>query len=321
MKYRTLGTTGIAVSEIGFGAWGIGGPSPGATSYGPTDDELSLRTLERAFEQGITFYDTSNAYGDGHSEALLGSAFAARRDKVVIATKAGYPRFDLDQDFTPAFLRTSLDGSLGRLRTDHVDLFLLHSPPLALLKSDPEILETLRALQREGKIRAWGVSTRAIEDGAPLIDELGVPAIEINLNLMDQRAVDSGLLTLAQQRNVAVIARTPLCFGLLSGRVAADTVFDSRDHRSKWPRAQIERWIEGCRQFVDAVAEHHGATPAQVALRYCLSHPAITSTIPGMMRPEEVDDNTRASELGPLSAVQMDEIDRIYHSENFFVGR
>jgi aryl-alcohol dehydrogenase-like predicted oxidoreductase len=321
MRYRTLGLTEISVSEIGFGAWGIGGPSPGTTSYGPADDGLSRRTLDRAFERGVTFYDTSNAYGNGHSEELLGQAFQSRRDRVVIATKAGYPRFDLDQDFSPEYIRRSLEGSLQRLGTDYVDLFQLHSPPLALLQGDPEILETLRQLEREGKIRAWGVSVRAPDDGAALIEQLGVPVIQVNLNLMDQRAVEIGLLSLAQLHRIGVIARTPLCFGMLSGHVTTDTLFDPRDHRSKWPKAQIARWIEGSRQFVGAVATSDRSTPAQVALRYCLSHPAITSAIPGMMRPEEVDDNAGASTAGPLNEVQMAEIARIYGSENFFVGR
>ena len=193
MRYRPLGKTGLTVSEIGFGGWGIGGPSPGATSYGPTDDAVSLRTLERAFEQGITLYDTSNAYGDGHSEALIGQAFKQRRTQVVIATKAGFPRFDQDQDFSPGQLRASLEGSLRRLQTDHVDLFQLHSPPIALLRDDPAILATLRSLVQEGKARAFGLSVRAPEDGLVAIRELGFPVVQVNLNLLDQRAVGNGL--------------------------------------------------------------------------------------------------------------------------------
>ncbi|MBI3513722.1 MAG: aldo/keto reductase, partial [Proteobacteria bacterium] len=197
MRYRPLGTTGLTVSEIGFGSWGIGGPSPGATSYGPTDDAVSLRTLARALERGITFFDTSNAYGNGHSEELIGQAFRHRRASVVIATKAGFPRFDQEPDFTPDHLRRSLEGSLRRLQTDHVDLFQLHSPPIALVLDDAAILETLRALVREGKARAFGISVRAPEDGLIAIRELGVPVIQANLNLLDQRAIGTGLMALA----------------------------------------------------------------------------------------------------------------------------
>jgi aryl-alcohol dehydrogenase-like predicted oxidoreductase len=321
MRYRPLGKTGLTVSEIGFGAWGIGGPSPGATSYGPTDDAVSLSTLERAFEQGITLYDTSNAYGDGHSETLIGQAFRQRRTQVVIATKAGFPRFDPDQDFSPGQLRASLEGSLRRLQTDHVDLFQLHSPPIALLCDDPEILATLRSLVQEGKARAFGLSVRAPEDGLIAIRELGFPVLQANLNLLDQRAVDNGLLALAQETGVALIARTPLCFGMLSGRVPVDSVFDPQDHRSRWPRAQIERWLDGSRRFVDAIAAGERVTSAQVALRYCLSHPAVAAAIPGMMRPHEVDENTAASALGPPVSHAFAQIERLSSCSDFFCGR
>jgi len=321
MRYRPLGKTGLTVSEIGFGAWGIGGPSPGATSYGPTDDAVSLSTLERAFERGITLYDTSNAYGNGHSEALIGQAFKQRRTQVVIATKAGFPRFDQDQDFSPGQLRASLEGSLRRLQTDYVDLFQLHSPPIALLRDDPAIIATLRSLVKEGKARAFGLSVRAPEDGLVAIRELGFPVIQANLNLLDQRAVDNGLLALAHETGIALIARTPLCFGMLSGRVPVDSNFDPQDHRSRWPRAQIERWLDGSQRFVAAIAEGDGVTPAQVALRYCLSYPAVAAAIPGMMRPQEVDENAAASALGPLAPPAIAEIGRIYAGSDFFAER
>jgi aryl-alcohol dehydrogenase-like predicted oxidoreductase len=321
MRYRPLGKTGLTVSEIGFGAWGIGGPSPGATSYGPTDDAVSLRTLARAFEQGITLFDTSNAYGNGHSEALIGQAFKHRRADIVIATKAGFPRFDQEQNFSPDQLRSSLEGSLRRLQTDHVDLFQLHSPPIALLHDDPEILATLRSLVQEGKTRAFGLSVRAPEDGLVAIRELGFPVIQVNHNLLDQRAVENGLLALAEAAGVALIARTPLCFGMLSGGVPVDSNFGPQDHRSRWPRAQIERWLDGSRRFVDAIAAGDRVTPAQVALRYCLSHAAVAAAIPGMMRPQEVDENAAASALGPLAPPAIAEIARIYADSDFFGGR
>jgi aryl-alcohol dehydrogenase-like predicted oxidoreductase len=127
MKYRPLGRTGLSVSEIGFGCWGLGGVTPGATSYGEVDDAASLKALHRALDLGITFYDTSNLYGDGHSEELLGEAFTGRRDKVVIATKAGRSTYDTEA-YTPAELRRSVEASLRRLRSDYVDVVQVHSP-------------------------------------------------------------------------------------------------------------------------------------------------------------------------------------------------
>ncbi|MBM3599003.1 MAG: aldo/keto reductase [Alphaproteobacteria bacterium] len=321
MNYRKLGRTGITVSDIGFGAWGIGGKTAGATSYGSTDDGASLDALAAAFEHGITFYDTSNVYGAGHSETLIGKAFAGRRDRVIIATKAGRRDYEGEDDYSPAALERSLDESLKRLGTDHVDLLQLHSPPLDAVRRTEGVVASLEALRKKGKIRAFGFSTRSPADAIASIREFDAPVVQVNLNLVDQRAAQNGLLELAAERDVGIIARTPLCFGLLSGTVAPDTVFDSSDHRSLWPRAQIERWIEGSRLFVDAVADRNRQSKAQVALRYCLSFPAISSTIPGMLKRSEVEENARASDMGALSAAELADIARIYNSRSFFVAR
>src|SRR5471030_320998 len=134
MKYRALGRTGLTVSEIGFGAWGIGGRTVAHTSYGDTDDATSLSALARALDCGITFIDTSSAYGNGHSEELIGQAFEGRRDRVVIGTKAGYDAWDRPPDFTAAAILKSAEGSLSRLRTDYIDLFQLHNAPRDVLE-------------------------------------------------------------------------------------------------------------------------------------------------------------------------------------------
>ena len=169
MKHRALGTTGIAVSEIGFGAWGIGGRTAGATSYGDTDDELSLAALGNALDAGITFFDTSPAYGSGHSEALIGRAFAgARRDRVVIATKAGYTDWTQPPDFAPGAIRRSLEASLRRLGTDRVDVLQLHNPAPALFATGV-LAAALDGLVAEGKARCWGVSVKAPEEVATSI--------------------------------------------------------------------------------------------------------------------------------------------------------
>jgi aryl-alcohol dehydrogenase-like predicted oxidoreductase len=319
MRYRRLGETGLTVSEVGFGAWGIGGQTPGATSYGPTSDDASRDALRRAFDRGITFYDTANVYGDGHSEALLGDVFRTRRDRVVIATKAGRPVYADRPDYSGAELRRSLEGSLRRLGTDYVDLFQLHDPSPAALR-EGDTLATLDRLRAEGKIRAVGVSVRTPDDGVAVIHDLGVRAVQVNLSLIDQRARENGLTTLAAEGGTGLIARTPLCFGLLSGRVAPDALFDASDHRSAWPRAQIARWAEASRLFIAAVAERERQTPAQLALRFCLSLPGVSTVIPGMLTAAEVEENAAAADLGPLGAPDLAEIGRVYDSHTFFLG-
>jgi len=319
MRYRTLGDTELVVSEIGFGAWGIGGQTSGATSYGPTSDDASRDALRSAFDQGITFYDTASVYGDGHSEELLGEVFAGRRDRVVIATKAGRSVYADRPDYSGTAVRRSLEGSLRRLRTDYVDLLQLHDPPLAVLR-DGDALATLERLRAEGKLRAVGVSVRSPDDGLHAVRDLGLRAAQVNLSLIDQRARDNGLLTLAAELGAGLIARTPLCFGLLSGRVAPDALFDPSDHRSGWPRPQIARWAEASRLFIAAVAERERQTPAQLALRFCLSFPGVSTVIPGMLTAAEVVENAIASDLGPLGPRDLAEIARVYGSHTFFLG-
>ena len=319
MQYRRLGRTGLLVSEIGFGTWGLGGRTAGATSYGPTDDAVSRQALEAALDNGINFFDTSNVYGNGHSEELLGEAFRRRRDEIVIATKAGWISYGRE-DYTAVGLRRSLEGSLRRLATDHVDLLQLHNATIETFTRNPDLLPLFGDLEREGKIRSWGISARAPSDALALLAALDIPVVQANLNLMDQRAVRCGLLGICERRQIGFIARTPLCFGMLGGKVDAATSFDPSDHRSRWPREQIQRWIEGSRLFVEAAAARDSQTRAQIALRYCLSHPAVSTVIPGMLTPEEVCDNTVASALGPMSPAELDRIDRIYAGNDFFVA-
>src|SRR3989338_3843598 len=226
MNYRQLGATGLKVSEIGFGGWGIGGVANGAVAYGPTDDRESVDALQRAFDLGINFYDTSDVYGYGHSEALIGAVFKRVRTKVTIASKVGFLRADGPQDFSSRHIRTAIEQSLRRLQTDYIDLYQLHSPPIMLLESDVGIMHTLESLRKEGKIRALGISVRSPDDGLIAIRKFGFKCVQVNFSLLDQRAVENELMELCKARNVGLICRTPLCFGFLSGKYSAESVFD-----------------------------------------------------------------------------------------------
>ena len=230
MQYRNLGRTEIQVSEIGFGAWGIGGVTPGATSYGHRDDSVSLAALGAAIDHGINFFDTSNCYGNGHSESLIGRVTRANRAQFIIATKAGRRDYATEAFEGPA-LKSSLESSLTRLQTEYVDLLQLHGPSMRSLEKDPELIATLNSLQAEKKIRAFGISVNSPEDGLTAITKFDFPVVQMNFNLVDQRARVCGLLKLAKERGVGLIGRTPLCFGFLSGRVNSDTQFDQSDHR------------------------------------------------------------------------------------------
>jgi len=312
MKYRHLGDTDIWVSEVGFGAWGIGGATPGPTSYGPTDDDNSRKALNCAFEKGITFYDTSSVYGEGHSEILIGETFKEIRDRVIIATKAGLYKYGQPADFSPDHLKSSLETSLTRLQTDYIDLFQLHSPPLTTILENHGILNLVEELKKQGKIRSFGVSVQSPEDGLKTCEHLQPDAIQTNFNLLDHRVLDCGFLEQAEKYKTAIIARTPLCFGFLSGKFNSNAHFDDLDHRSRWPKKQIERWVEGSRKMLACKSGLSDQTDIQYALRFCLSFPEITSVIPGMLLEEEVLENTASSELGPLGVSELRAVKTIY---------
>jgi len=319
MKYRSLGKTGIVVSEVGFGAWGIGGRTAGATSYGDTDDSVSLKALHRALDLGITFFDTSSAYGSGHSEVLIGRAVAGSRHKAVIATKAGYDDWTKPADFSAAAVRRSTERSLQRLGTDYLDVLQLHNPPAEVLSSG-ETRSVLTALLAEGKIRSWGVSAK---NPAGAIDALRVaeaPIVQANFNMMDVRVVTEGLLGEVARHGAAFIARTPLCFGFLTGTIDRKTVFAAGDHRAAWSRAQLDNWIDGASDLMSAVSATPGREAVLSALRFCLSFDGVSSVIPGVLQPAEAEMNAEASEHGALPADAVKKVLAINGRRNFFVS-
>jgi aryl-alcohol dehydrogenase-like predicted oxidoreductase len=318
VKVRPLGRTGLGVSEIGFGAWGIGGRTSGTTSYGDTDDRTSLAALAHALECGITFFDTSAAYGDGHSEALIGQAFAGRRKEVVIATKAGYESWDRPPDFSAAGVVRSAERSLVRLRTDYLDLLQLHNPPAAAL-GDAALREALVRLQVDGKIRAWGVSARSPGEAIEALTRFAAPVVQANFNMMDVRAIDSGLLEEVGRRGAGFIGRTPLCFGFLSGTIGRETQFPPGDHRLGWSRAQLDNWIDGAADLLAAVGARPGREGAEAALRFCLSAPAVSAVIPGILTAAEAATNAAASAAGPLPAPAVEAVLGINRRRQFFV--
>jgi aryl-alcohol dehydrogenase-like predicted oxidoreductase len=318
MQMRPLGRTGLMVSAIGFGGWGIGGATPGPTSYGDTDDATSLAALDEAIRLGITFFDTANVYGNGRSERLIGRALAGRREGMAICTKAGCKDFAEPLDFSPDAIRSSVSGSLERLGTGWIDLLLLHNP----LPDEPGLdatFATLRALRDEGLLRHFGVSLRGPEHGDAFIAKYpDIVALEVNLNLMDQRAVGDGLLERAQAAGVAVIARTPLCFGFLTGTIAPDATFAPADQRSRWSPAQVACWSDGAREFHQRFGSE-GETATDLALRYCTSFPAVAAAIPGILTPEEARINVRAGVLGPLPSETLAGIAQLYGQRDYFV--
>jgi aryl-alcohol dehydrogenase-like predicted oxidoreductase len=310
VRTRPLGTTGIEVSEIGFGAWGIGGNAAGTLGYGATNDEQSLAALAEARRLGCTFFDTSNLYGWGRSETLLGRAFASCRSEIVIATKAGYVSADGDHDFSSDGIRRSLDNSLRRLQTDYVDLLQLHNPPPDAV--DEHLITVLDAMRREGTIRALGMAARTPDEALILAQRFRPASLQVNFNLADLRALRNGLFDTCREQSIAIIARTPLAAGFLTGRLAVEDKFDDSDHRARFGRTTRTRWIEAVQCLRPVFDDAVGATPAQNAIRFCLSFPEVSAVIPGMMRVSEVRENLAASRLPPLAERQLRTVEEIY---------
>jgi aryl-alcohol dehydrogenase-like predicted oxidoreductase len=307
------------VSEIGFGAWGIGGNKGGAVAYGPTDEAQSLDALAAARDAGINFYDTADFYGFGESERLIGRAFSACRDKVVIASKVGMLDRSGRQDFEPARLEGALDASLARLRSDYIDLYQLHSPPLELLEKRPEILQALDRLREKGKVRLLGISLRGPEEGRRALELYPFAAVQVNFNLLDQRLLDLGLADRCAERGAGIIARTPLCFGFLTTKYSPNGDFDASDHRNRWSVEQRRIWSSAYELFSEHSARSETAT--QFALRFCLSFEAVSCVIPGMLTREHVMENSAASDAPLLAAPATRRIRDIYRSNRFFLGR
>lgn len=303
MKYRDFGKTGIKVSEVGFGCWAIGGNEHG-NSYGTTDDKTSLEALARAIELGCNFFDTADVYGFGHSEQLLGRALKNKRDRLIIATKVGSdfyqgPGF---QTFSPAYIRFALEKSLDRLRTDYVDVYLLHNPPLKVLNK-ASTYEIFKELKREGKVRAWGVSVFDPIEGLTALKVGSPDCIEAPFSLFNTRPKES-LFPAASGVGCAIIAREPLANGFLTGKYGDDCQFETGDVRKSWPRDYIHARVQAARRLA-FLAIPGTRTVCQAALKFVLDEPAISVAIAGMKTAEQVEENLAASDLASLSKAEM----------------
>jgi aryl-alcohol dehydrogenase-like predicted oxidoreductase len=313
MNYRTLGHTNMLVSEIGFGAWGIGGDA-----YGVTDDNESVRALNCAVDQGINFFDTSDFYGAGHSESLLGKTISSKRDKVIIATKGGGKLPEngqqMPQDFTLSHLQHAFENSLRRLNSTYVDVYQLHNPKVSDLTD--ELIQYLEAMKQQGKARAIGVSLRSPQDGAAILARHRFDVIQVNFNLIDQRALETGLLAEAHSGGIGVIVRTPFNFGFLTG---GSFDIGEKDHRASWPKEQLEKWSNAILVFKDLYGHNH-RSKVQLALKFCLSFDGVSTVIPGMLNCSQVMENVAASDRTRLDANEIAAIRKIYSENTFMIA-
>jgi aryl-alcohol dehydrogenase-like predicted oxidoreductase len=316
MEYRELGRTGWKVSTIGFGAWAIGGDA-----WGQTDDRRSLDTLRRAVDLGVNFVDTADVYGDGHSERLIAQLRRERSEEIIVATKAGR-RLNphVAAGYNQANLTAFVERSLRNLEVEALDLLQLHCPPSEVYDM-PEVFAALDALVDAGKLRFYGVSVERVDEALKAISYPNVQSVQIIFNMFRFKPAET-FFAAARERKVGILARVPLASGLLTGKLRLDTHFDPNDHRaynrhgeafdqgetfSGVDYATGLRAVEELRPLVPP-----GATLPQLALRWILQFPEITTTIPGAKTPEQVEDNVRAAALPPLDEATMQRVQAIY---------
>ncbi len=321
VRQRPLGDTGINVSEIGLGCWGIGGPMrrDGTVSgYGKVDDAESIAMLTQAFANGLNFVDTAPWYGDGHSERLVGKALRGRRDQIIISSKVGIflENEQYSSDYSGDYIMAHYQDSLERLGTDYIDLYVLHSPSAELYQSSG--LKALKELKQKGVIRAFGISFPASHEESerfflPLCEEEQVDIVQLRFNLLSwlpRRSILSKLNSLG----IGVICREPFYFGYLTGRFTRETVFDpTSDVRSTWPRKRHLDLVETSEAF-GFLEREMNCSASQTALGYCLTQSSVSTVIPGAMTVEEMEDNLAASSLD-FQPGWIDQIERIQEQQ------
>lgn len=316
MQERKLGRTGVAVSEIGFGAWAIGG------AWGDVTMEDAKAALHAALDRGCSFIDTADVYGDGRSEQIIAEVLAERGgERPFVATKAGR-RLNphVAQGYTKANLAEFVERSLRNLRVDSLDLVQLHCPPPAVYYQ-PEVFQALDELVAEGKIRHYGVSVEKVEEALKAIEFPNVATVQIIYNIFRQRPATL-FFEQAKKHDVGVIVRVPLASGLLTGKMSESTAFAADDHRAfnrngeafdkgetfaGVPYPLALQAVEQIRKLVPG-----GASMAQFALRWILMEESVSTVIPGARNARQAMANSEAAELAPITPEVMSELRALY---------
>ncbi len=327
MDKRILGRSGIEVSPLGLGCWAIGGPfwrGDGTVPWqdrneplnpaglGPVDDQESIRAIQTAIDMGVMVFDTSSSYGCGHSERVLGQAIAGQRDKVVIATKFGNlideeNKVYLGHDASPEQIRASCIASLQRLGTDYIDVFQLH---WSSFDGDiTDIMTTLEDLVQEGKIRGYGWSTDDVERMATLAEGQHCTAVQHFLSVLNDA---TEMLAFCDAQNLASINRSPLNMGQLTGKYHSETSFPEDDIRHGWDfkNEHFQKRFQVLDDLRDALT-CDGRSMVQGALAWIWARSERTIPIPGFKSVQQVEENARALDFGPLTTAQFQQVEEI----------
>ncbi len=328
MKFRPLAKTDLRVSEVGFGVWTVG-----TTWWGIKEEPVGIRLLQRAFERGITFFDTADTYGNGYGEEILAKALGNHRQELLIATKGGYDFYhhanerrgqqELPQDFSPEYLTMAVEESLKRLKTDVIDLYQLHNPRIEAIRRD-DTFATLESLKRAGKIRAYGVALgpaiaeRQIEEGRAAITERRCDATQIIYNLLEQM-LGQPLLPIAHEAGLSLMARVPHASGLLDGTVKPETTYAPNDHRYHRVSTDEKKrlWQEQGLKKVEHLrflTEGTGRTLGQAALQFALTDPAMAAVFPNSYTDAQLDEFSATSDAPALTPADLATLAELYRA-------
>jgi len=322
MKYRKLGRTGYEVSEIGYGTWGIG-----KAMWVGASDKTSLAALRHALDLGLNFIDTALAYGDGHSEQLVGKAVAESQKRVYVATKVppknrlwpAQPGVGIEEVFPYDYMIRSTEESLRNLGTDTIDLQQLHVWNPHWLARD-EWRRGLEDLKTSGKVRAVGISINdhQPDTALPIIETGLIDTVQVIYNIFDQTP-ERNLFRVCTQHNIGVIARVPFDEGALTGRITSATEFPEGDFRNHYFREDRKKDVAGrVAALVRDLELDDASHLPEIAIRFCLSEPAVSTVIPGMRSISSVDGNVAASGLGPLPVGIRDILRRHAWNKNYY---
>ena len=296
MQYRKFGSTDLMVSEIGFGAWAIGGGAMignTAIGWGDVNDDESKKAIHRSLDLGINFFDTADIYGLGHSEKLLGGLLGKRKD-VIIASKVGNVARNekFTTDYSKQHIISGCEASLKRLKRDTIDYYQLHSARVQHLEKK-ECIEAMQLLQQQGKIRYWGLSLNTFDPLPEAEYLMKMPAgngFQLVLNVLNQKALP--LMKEAAAKGYGIISRMPLQFGLLTGKFDKEVSFPENDHRKNRLTKEV---IDTCVKALEPVwnlCKKYQCSKTQLALSYILSYPEVSTVIPGIRTAAHADSNT-----------------------------
>lgn len=318
MDYRKFGNTDLTVSEIGFGAWGIGGPAVVGDvpiGWGVTDDNESIKALRKSFDLGINFYDTADFYGLGHSEELIGKVFG-NRDDVIIATKVGHRNINevIHLDYSKDYILKACDDSLRRLNRDQIDYYQLHSARMEHL-NEGGCIEAVEMLKEQGKIRYWGISLNTFNpfDEAEFFIKNNIGnGFQLVYSIVNQRA--NKIFAQAADNGYGIIARMALHFGLLTGKFGKDARFAENDHRQfRLDPQMLETLIDELEEVWE-ISRKYTDDKTNFSLSFVMNEANVSTVIPGIKTISQAESNTK-----PIIKIDKEDIAKIHqiHAETF----